>query len=136
MPDRWFRILYSRNAFLRSLAEDGQQLETLSPMHAIRAMERFHTNFRPQHGDADELICDWGVSHEDDTLWEFAVVRRMTRHDVPPVRLRLVLQVLRREGDPRGSAPMTTWRDAAETAGYAALRGRRIRARALDQVTE
>lgn len=105
-------------------------------MHAIRAMEQFQQRFRPQHGESDELSCEWGVSSEDATLWEFAVVRRMTRHGVPPVRLRLALRAPQREGDPRGSAPMMTWRDAVETAGYSALRGRRVRTRVLEQVTE
>ena len=75
---RWFRIAYSRNAFLRHLAAQGLTLETLGPTEGERAMRSFMTDFRPQHAELDTL-----------SVRGTTFTRRMQRHDHPVAALRL-----------------------------------------------
>jgi hypothetical protein len=74
----WFRMTYSRNAFVRSLG--GRPLESLSPAAGLRAMADFYAKHRPQHvsnGD-DTLELRWASTDEG---YELVVARRMERHD-------------------------------------------------------
>lgn len=131
MPVRWFRISFARNAFVRALATQDLDLETLSVMHGIRAMASFFEESKPQHAELDELECRWSPVEGG---WELAIVRRMRRHDHPEAQLRLVFGYT--ASDQRtssGSASIRTWRDARELDGYLATRGARPRYRRLDQ---
>lgn len=130
MPARWFRIAYAGNALTRVLAEEGLELSTLTAASAIRAMTRFHALSKPQHGEADELTCEWGPA-PDTTEWEFALVRRMTRHDHPETRLRLALRYTLRPTDNAGVAVISSARDARATIGYESTRGRAPRSRTI-----
>lgn len=131
MRTRWFRISFARNAFLRLLGEQGLDLGSLSPMHGIRAMTGFFAEHRPQHGERDELVATWAPA---DGAYEFAVRRRMQRHDQPETTLSLVFVYADRPGRPAsGSAPVVTWRDVAATEGYQAVRRARPLNRRIDQ---
>ena len=129
MPAHWFRIAYARNALLRSLTEGGLSLDTLTPATGLKAMVQFTQLYRPQHAELDELLCRWGPV---DNRYEFAIVRRMHRHDHPEVLLSLVFEFAQtpsRVGS--GLAEVATERDATSTDGYraivrAAVVGRRI----------
>jgi len=129
VPAHWFRITYARNALLRSLAEGGLDLDALTPSSGLRAMLDFSDRFRPQHAEVDELFCRWGPAEH---RYEFAIVRRMRRHDHPEALLSLVFEFAptpSRVGN--GLAAVTTERDATSTDGYravtrAAVLGRRI----------
>ncbi|HOT34037.1 MAG TPA: hypothetical protein PL156_04845 [Rhodoglobus sp.] len=129
MPAHWFRITYARNALLRSLAEAGLDLGALTPSSGLKAMLDFARDFRPQHAELDELFCRWGPTEQ---RYEFAIVRRMRRHDHPEAQLSLVFEFAptpSRVGS--GTAAVTTERDATSTDGYraivrAAVVGRRI----------
>ena len=129
MPAHWFRIAYARNALLRSLAQGGLSLDELTPATGLGAMVQFRESYRPQHAELDELFCRWGPAND---RYEFAIVRRMRRHDHPEALLSLVFEYARapsRVGS--GTASITTVRDATSTEGYrsiarAAVAGRRI----------
>lgn len=75
----WFRILYSSNAFERSL--DGARARDLSPASGVRAMVAFYRDHRAQHADVpagdDVLEFRWGPVGDE---FETAVVRRIRRH--------------------------------------------------------
>lgn len=77
-PRHWFRIAYSRNAFLRHLAALGLELETLTPDEGASAMRSFMERYRPQHAELDTL-----------TVRGSTFTRRMQRHDHPVATLRL-----------------------------------------------
>ena len=49
MVARWFRIAYAENAFRRSLAEQGLDLEALRAPEAVRAVIGFYRAARAQH---------------------------------------------------------------------------------------
>jgi hypothetical protein len=129
VPAHWFRITYARNALLRSLAEAGLDLGALTPASGLNAMLDFARDFRPQHAELDELFCRWGPAEH---FYEFAIVRRMHRHDHPEALLSLVFEYAQtptRVGS--GTAAVSTERDATSTDGYraiarAAVVGRRI----------
>ena len=80
----WFRILYAKNAFVRSLG--GVKPESLSPADGLDAMISFYRDHRAQHtgkGD-DALEFGWKT---DDNGFELAICRRMQRQDSDdPVR--------------------------------------------------
>jgi hypothetical protein len=78
VPTHWFRIAYSRNAFLRHLAALGLELDTLTPEEGDRAMRSFMAEYSPQHAELDTLIVRGST-----------VTRRMQRHDHPVANLRL-----------------------------------------------
>ena len=78
VPTHWFRIAYSRNAFLRHLAALGLTLEALAPEEGERAMRSFMEQYRPQHAELDTLTARGGT-----------FTRRMQRHDHPVASLRL-----------------------------------------------
>jgi len=75
----WFRIRYSRNAFVRSLG--ARDAEGLSPAEGLRAMAAFYRDHRPQHAPADQgddvLEFRWGPGSAG---YELALLRRMRRH--------------------------------------------------------
>ncbi len=70
VPTHWFRIAYSRNAFLRHLTALGLALDTLTPEQGVLAMRSFMEQYRPQHAEHDELIVRGRT-----------VTRRMQRHE-------------------------------------------------------
>jgi len=78
VPRHWFRIAYSRNAFLRHLAALGLDLDTLTPASGVAAMRSFMNDFSPQHAELDTL-----------TVRGTTCTRRMQRHDHPVAALRL-----------------------------------------------
>jgi hypothetical protein len=78
VPTHWFRIAYSRNAFLRHLAALGLDLDLLTPEEGERAMRSFMAEYSPQHAELDTLIVRGST-----------VTRRMQRHDHPVASLRL-----------------------------------------------
>lgn len=131
MPSRWFRIAYSRNAFLRFLGEQGLELEALTVTRGVRAMIGFFEQCRPQHGERDWLEVTWGPSPDG---YEFSVVRRMQRHGHPEAPLSLVFTFAPR-GDSAvdGSAPISRWQDVTDLPGYAVIRGARPLRRRVDQ---
>lgn len=74
----WFRILYAKNAFQRSLGRDPARL---TPAAGLRAMAVFYREHRAQHaapadGD-DRLEFRWGRADDE---FEVAVLRRLRRH--------------------------------------------------------
>ena len=129
MPAHWFRIAYARNALLRSLAEGGLDLDALTPSSGVTAMLDFARDFRPQHAELDELFCRWGPTEH---FYEFAIVRRMHRHDHPEALLSLVFELAPTPSRVNsGTVRVMTKRDATSTEGYraiarAAIVGRRI----------
>lgn len=130
MPVHWFRILYARNALLRSLALSGLAVDDLTISEAVRAMLDFSRDFRPQHAELDELFCRWGPVGD---RYEFALVRRMHRHDHPEALLSLVFEFAptpSRVGS--GTAPVSTARDATSTEGYRAIARATPLARRID----
>lgn len=119
MPVHWFRILYARNALLRSLALSGLSAHDLTVSQGIRSMLDFARGFRPQHAELDELFCRWGPAGDH---YEFALVRRMHRHDHPEALLSLVFEFAPTPSRvASGTAPVTTARDATSTEGYRAI---------------
>lgn len=130
MPVHWFRILYARNALLRSLALDELTLDGLTPAQGVRAMLAFARDFRPQHAELDELHCRWG---EVGDRYEFALERRMHRHDHPDATLSLVFEFALTPSRPAsGTAPVTTAADATGTEGYRAIARATPLARRID----
>lgn len=75
----WFRILYTRNAFERSL--DGSAAAGLTPAEGLRAMAAFYREHRAQHAsvpDGDDVLeFRWATADEH---FEVAVRRRLRRH--------------------------------------------------------
>ena len=130
MPVHWFRIIYARNALLRSLAQGGLDLDALTLATGLRAMLDYFEHFRPQHAELDELFCRWGPTENG---YEFAIVRRMHRHDHPEALLSLVFEFAptpSRVGS--GTAAVTTERDATSTEGYRAIAGAAVVGRRID----
>lgn len=74
----WFRMLYSRNAFLRHLAAQGLELDSLTVESGELAMRSFMVDYRPQHAELDELIVRGRT-----------FTRRMQRPEHPVAVLRL-----------------------------------------------
>ena len=101
-------MLYSRNAFLRLLAERGLGLETLSVDDGQRAMREFLAEYSPQHAETDRLVTTLRRvrGHR-----ERVFARRMQRHGHPVATLRLVFEldddgaVLDRRLEQRSSLP-------------------------------
>ncbi len=75
----WFRILYAKNAFRRSIGK--KNADALSPSEGLRAMAAFYRDNRPQHAPAEDgddvLEVRWGPNAGG---YELAIVRRMRRH--------------------------------------------------------
>lgn len=130
MPSRWFRIAYSKNAFVRLLDEEGLGLDSLSVMHGTMAMLTFFDKSKPQHGESDVLELSWGPT---DITFEFRVIRRMRRHGQPEVQLALVFGFTQAGRTTSGSAPLHSWRDVVALEGYQAIRGARPVSRHLIQ---
>jgi hypothetical protein len=124
MAAHWFRILYARNAFMRSLSSP---LASLGAADGISAMLAFRQSYRPQHAELDMLECSWGAVGD---RFEFAITRRMRRHDNPEATLSLVFAyALTPARRLEGSAPLATLRGATSTPGYRAI----ARATVLDR---
>jgi len=99
-------------------------------MHGIRAMVEFSRDHKPQHAELDELTCSWGPAESG---YEFAIVRRMRRHDQPEAALSLVYGYTQTaERTETGSHTISRWQDASETAGYRAVVKSKPRYRRLD----
>lgn len=78
----WFRILYAKNAFERSLGAGGKRrTDALSPSEGLRAMAAFYRDHRPQHAEpgGDVLEVRWASND----AYELTIVRRMLRHGQP-----------------------------------------------------
>jgi hypothetical protein len=120
----WFRIVYARNAFLRSLESP---LDTLTPAGGIAAMQRFMRDFRPQHAELDVFECSW---RPDEGGFAFTLTRRMRRHGHPEATLNLVFEYAASptRTSLRGSAPGSV---AKGTEGYRAISRATVRARRL-----
>lgn len=133
----WFRILYAKNAFERSLGGDTSRL---SPAAGLRAMAVFYREHRAQHaapadGD-DRLECRWGSTDDE---FEVAVLRRLRRHgsDEPERVLQLAWRFARSEvrdaaasghlaiDDPARAAAFV--REVTASPAWAAIRGARPR---------
>jgi hypothetical protein len=75
----WFRMLYSKNAFERSLGK--RKVLDLSPAEGLRAMAAFYRDHRPQHAPAEDgddvLEFRWAPNAGG---YELAIMRRMRRH--------------------------------------------------------
>ena len=74
----WFRILYAKNAFVRSLG--GAKPESLSLADGLEAMIAFYRDHRAQHADVGDDVLEF-VWKTDDQGFELAICRRMQRHD-------------------------------------------------------
>jgi hypothetical protein len=72
----WFRILYAKNAFVKSLG--GVKPASLSPVDGLDAMIAFYRDHRAQHtGKGDDVLeFSWGT--DADGFW-LAICRRMQR---------------------------------------------------------
>ena len=80
----WFRILYAKNAFVRSLG--GVKPGSLSPAEGLEAMIAFYRDHRPQHtGKGDDVLeFAWKTDREG---FELMICRRMQRQNSDdPVR--------------------------------------------------
>ena len=86
-PVHWFRIAYSRNAFLRVLTELGLQLDALTVEEGEHAMRSFMATYRPQHAEMDRFSATNRTARGHR---ERVFTRRMQRHDHPVATLRLV----------------------------------------------
>ena len=116
MAAHWFRILYARNAFARSL---GHPIASLTVAEGLAAMLEFQRSYRPQHAELDSLECSWAPVGD---RFEFAITRRMLRHDNPEATLSLVFgYALTPARRLEGSARLATLRDATSTPGYRAI---------------
>jgi hypothetical protein len=123
----WFRIPYARNAFMRSLSSP---LASLAAADGIDAMLAFRHSYRPQHAELDMLECSWGPAGDS---FEFAITRRMQRHDHPEATLSLVFAyALTPARRLEGSAVFATLRDATSTPGYRAIARATVLDRRLD----
>ena len=108
LPGRWFRIPYTRNAFVRMLAAHGLALETLTVEQGEEEMRRFFADHTPQHAESDRLASTLRTVRG---RRERVLARRMQRHDHPVSTLRLVFEldddgaVLDRRLELRASVP-------------------------------
>ena len=73
----WFRILYAKNAFVRSLG--GVKPESLSPAAGLAAMIAFYRDDRAQHTGKGDDVLEFSWATDDDGFW-LAICRRMQRH--------------------------------------------------------
>ena len=73
----WFRILFAKNAFVKSLA--GAKPASLSPADGLAAMIAFYRDHRPQHTEAGDDVLEFAWKTDDDGF-ELAISRRMQRH--------------------------------------------------------
>ena len=89
-PAHWFRITYSRNAFLRLLTELGLELDALTVDEGERAMRSFMAAYRPQHAEMDRFSATNRTARGHR---ERVFARRMQRHDHPVSTLRLVFEL-------------------------------------------
>ena len=127
MAAHWFRIPYARNAFMRSLSSP---LASLGAADGVSAMLAFRHSFRPQHAEFDSLECSWAPVGN---TFEFAITRRMQRHDHPAAALSLVFAyALTPARRIEGSAELTTLRDATSTPAYRAIARATVLDRRLD----
>jgi hypothetical protein len=115
-------MAFSGNAFTRSL---GGPIDRLTLAQGVHAMRAFHRDFRPQHAELDELECSWGPAAN---RFEFAITRRMRRHDHPETRLSLVFEYTMTESR-RTSGTAT---ELTDNDGYRAVARGAVLARRLD----
>lgn len=110
----WFRILFSKNAFLRSAGV--KTADALSPSEGLRAMGAFYRDHRPQHAepDGDVLEVRWGSP----TDYELTIVRRMQRHGQPEHVLELTYVFRSTEQRDAVSAGQLALDDPAATADF------------------
>ena len=73
----WFRILYAKNAFVRSLG--GVKPESLSPSDGLEAMIAFYRDHRPQHTGKGDDVLEFAWKTDGDGF-ELEISRRMQRH--------------------------------------------------------
>ncbi len=73
----WFRILYAKNAFVRSLG--GVKPASLSPADGLEAMVAFYRDYRAQHTEAGDDALEFAWKTDGDGF-ELAISRRMQRH--------------------------------------------------------
>jgi hypothetical protein len=87
----WFRILYAKNAFVRSLR--GVKPASLSPADGLEAMISFYRDHRPQHTGKGDDALEFGWKTDGDGF-QLAICRRMQRHgsDDPPRTLELAFR--------------------------------------------
>lgn len=117
------------------LDEQDIDITTMTAPTGVRAMLDFMDQYRPQHGDADELWCSWGPRDE---MFEFAVSRRMQRHGHPDTTVGIAIDYrltpARRSlvGETRIDVP----RDAKATPGYHAVSGASPLESRVDQSSE
>lgn len=92
----WFRILYAKNAFVRSL--DGTKPESLSPAAGLDAMIAFYRDHRPQHTGPGDDALEFGWDSDDDAF-QLRICRRMQRRnsDDPVRTLELAYRFARTE---------------------------------------
>lgn len=129
MSPRWFRVAYSRNAFLRLLDERGTGLDRLTPADGVRAMVAFAAEYRPQHGVLDELRCHWGPGDDD---FRFAITRRLQREGQPEAPLTLTFIVPASDArQTTGEVVISSVAQATSTEGYRALARARVLERTL-----
>ena len=72
----WFRILYAKNAFVKSLG--GVKPESLSPAAGLSAMIAFYRDHRAQHTGKGDDVLEFSWATDDDGFW-LAICRRMQR---------------------------------------------------------
>ena len=73
----WFRILYAKNAFVKSLG--GVKPASLSPADGLAAMVAFYRDHRAQHTEVGDDVLEFAWKTDDDGF-ELAISRRMQRH--------------------------------------------------------
>lgn len=101
------------------MAESGDSLDTLNARGGIRVMLAFLERYRPQHGDSDVVLCSWGPRSDH---FEFAVSRRMTRHDHPETTVSLVFEYrMTPSRSVVGESGYITEREATALDGYRAI---------------
>jgi phosphoglycolate phosphatase-like HAD superfamily hydrolase len=74
----WFRILYAKNAFVRSLG--GVKPDSLLPEEGLDAMIDFYRDHRAQHTEAGDDVLEFAWKTNNDGF-QLAICRRMQRHD-------------------------------------------------------
>ena len=80
----WFRILYAKNAFVRSLG--GVKPESLSLADGLEAMIAFYREHRPQHTGKGDDVLEFAWKTDGDGF-ELMICRRMQRQNSDdPVR--------------------------------------------------
>ena len=118
----WFRIVYAKNAFVRSAGDP----ERLTPASGLRAMAVFYREHRAQHAapaDGDDVLeFRWERAGDE---FEVAVLRRLRRHGSDgPERDAAASGHLAIDDPARATAFV---REVTASAAWAAVRGARPR---------